>query len=65
MTVEQRDAIRRIGAADARRSRVSQGLPERIEDPAAIAVLVALMRDLPAQQRQAKDTGEHQNQKAA
>jgi hypothetical protein len=36
--------IRRAGAEDARRSRQKQGLPERIEDPAAIAVLAALLR---------------------
>ena len=32
------------GAEDARRSRLRQGLPERVEDPAAIAVLAALLR---------------------
>jgi hypothetical protein len=36
--------IRRVGAQDACRSRLRQGLPERIEDPAAIAVLAALLR---------------------
>jgi len=40
----ERAAIRRAGAEDARRSRTAQGLPERIEDPAAIAVLAALLR---------------------
>ena len=35
--------VRRAGAEDARRSRLRQGLSERIEDPAAIAVLVALL----------------------
>jgi hypothetical protein len=29
---------------DARRTRLRQGLPERIEDPAAIAILAALLR---------------------
>jgi hypothetical protein len=45
MSDEERDAIRKVGADDARRSRARQGLPERIEDPAAIAVLAAIMRD--------------------
>jgi hypothetical protein len=33
------------GADDARRSRAEHGFPERIEDPAAVALLAALMRD--------------------
>jgi hypothetical protein len=37
--------IRQAGADDARRSRAGQGFPERIEDPAAVAVLAALLRD--------------------
>jgi hypothetical protein len=41
---EERAKIRTAGADHARRSRVRQGLPERIEDPAAIAVLAALLR---------------------
>lgn len=66
MTAEQRDAIRAIGAADARRSRASQGLPERIDDPAAIAALAALLRDLPAlPQPQADDRTEHTPRAAA
>ena len=40
-----RAAIRQAGADDARRSRAGQGFPERIEDPAAVAVLAALLRD--------------------
>ena len=44
MSEEERAMARRAGAEDARRSRLRQGLPERIEDPAAIAVLVALLR---------------------
>ena len=44
LSPEERAAIRRTGAEDARRSRLRQGLPERVEDPAAIAVLVALLR---------------------
>lgn len=45
MSDEERAAIRQAGADDARRSRVRQGLPERIEDPAAVAVLAAILRD--------------------
>jgi len=44
LTPEERALIRRAGAQDARPSRLAQGLPERIEDPAAIAVLAALLR---------------------
>jgi hypothetical protein len=42
---EDREVIRRAGREDARRSRAAQGLPERIEDPAAIASLAAMLRD--------------------
>ena len=45
---EEREAIREAGAEDARRSRVEHGLPERIEDPAAVAMLAAILRDIPA-----------------
>ena len=44
MSYEERDAIRQAGADDARRSRVEHGFPERIEDPAAVAVLAAILR---------------------
>lgn len=44
LSTEERARIRRVGAEEARRSRLRQGLPERIEDLAAIAVLVALLR---------------------
>ncbi len=47
MSAGERAAIRQAGADDARRSRARQGLPERIEDPAAVAVLAAIMRDTP------------------
>jgi hypothetical protein len=40
--------IRQAGAEDGRRSRTEQGLPERIEDPAAVAMLAALLREPPA-----------------
>jgi hypothetical protein len=42
---QERAAIRQAGADDARRSRAEQGFPERIKDPAAVAVLAALLRD--------------------
>jgi hypothetical protein len=48
MSDEDRAAIRQAGAEDARRSRTRQGLPERIEDPAAVAVLAAILRNIPA-----------------
>lgn len=40
---QDRDEIRAAGAADARRSRAAQGLPERIEDPAGAARLAAML----------------------
>jgi hypothetical protein len=39
MSDQERVAIRKAGADDARRSRTRQGLTERIEDPAAVAIL--------------------------
>ncbi|MGP0024899.1 MAG: hypothetical protein ACLPKE_16305 [Streptosporangiaceae bacterium] len=48
MSAEDRAAIRQAGAEDARRSRTRQGLPERIEDPASVAMLAAILRDIPA-----------------
>jgi hypothetical protein len=42
---EDRQALRRAGAEDGRRSRTRQGLPERIEDPVTAAALAALLRD--------------------
>ena len=44
MSDQERAAIRQAGADDARRSRAGHGFPERIEDPAAVAVLAALLR---------------------
>jgi len=44
MSDQERAAIRQAGAEDARRSRAKHGFPERIEDPAAVAVLAALLR---------------------
>lgn len=43
-----REVVRRAGAWDARKSRVAQGLPARVEDAAAVAVLAALLRNNPA-----------------
>jgi len=48
MSDEEREAIREAGAEDARRSRAEHGFPERIEDPAAVAMLAAILRDIPA-----------------
>jgi hypothetical protein len=48
MNAEERAAVRQAGAEDARRSRTRQGLPERIEDLAAVAVLATLLRAVPA-----------------
>ena len=44
LSEEERAVIRNAGREDAGRSRLRQGLPERIEDPAAIAILAALLR---------------------
>jgi len=44
MSAEERAKVRKAGAEDARRSRVEQGLPERIENATAIAILAALLR---------------------
>ena len=60
---QDRDAIRQAGADDARRSRAGQGFPECIEDPAAVAVLAALLRDaLPPPRNQ---TGRRRTRPAA
>ena len=56
MTSREREMIRQAGAEDGRNSRAWHGLPEHIEDPATVARLAALLRDLPAPQPQA---GEH------
>ena len=42
LSQEERADIRKVGAEDARRSRLRQGLLERIEDPAATAVIAEL-----------------------
>lgn len=48
MTGQEREAIRQAGAEDARLSRIEHGFPERIEDPAAVARIAAILRDVPA-----------------
>lgn len=48
MNAEERAAVRQATVEDGRRSRIRQGLPERIEDPAAVAALAALLRAVPA-----------------
>ena len=50
---KDRAAIRQAGADDARRSRAGQGFPERVEDPAAVALLAALFV-IPARRRATK-----------
>ena len=47
MTPDDREAVRRAGVIDGRRSRAGQGLPERVEDPAGVAELAAMLRDGP------------------
>jgi len=44
MSDQERAAIRQAGAEDGRRSRIANGLPERIEDSEAVAVLAAILR---------------------
>jgi hypothetical protein len=39
-----RESIRKAGAEDARRSRIANGLPERIESSEAVATLAAILR---------------------
>ena len=60
---QERAAIRQAGADDARRSRTAQGLPERIEDPAAVALLAVLLRDARPPPR--NQTGRHPARPAA
>ena len=64
MSAAERAAIRQAGADDARRSRARQGLPERIEDPAAVAVLAAILRDTPAPPAPTESTS-HERKPAA
>jgi hypothetical protein len=61
LSAEERAAIRTAGADDARRSRVRQGLPARIEGAAVIAVLADLLRTA----RSTPDAGTSQERKSA
>ena len=45
VTPDDRDAVRQAGAGDARHPRAVAGLPERIEDPAVVALLAGLLRE--------------------
>jgi hypothetical protein len=49
MSDQERAAIRQAGAEDARRSRIANRLPARIEDPAAVATLAATLRRPPSE----------------
>jgi hypothetical protein len=60
---QERAAVRQAGADDARRSRAEQGFPERIEDPVAVVVLAALLRD--ARPLPQNDTGRRTTRPAA
>jgi hypothetical protein len=64
MSDQEREAIREAGAEDARRSRAEQGFPERIEDPAAIAILAAILRRIPAPRPPSERTS-HEGDQAA
>jgi len=46
MSDQERAAIRQAGAEDARRSRIANGLPERIEDSEAVATLAAISENV-------------------
>ena len=63
LSEQERAAIRQAGADDARRSRAEHGFPERIEDPAAVAVLAALLRAARAPPR--NETGRRTSTPAA
>jgi hypothetical protein len=61
MTDQEREAIRQAGAEDARRSRTEHGFPERIEDPAAVAMLAGLLREIPAARSPSESTSNERN----
>jgi hypothetical protein len=61
MTDQERQAIRQAGAEDARRSRVDHGLPERVEDAAAVATLAAILRSIPAPRLPSESTADEGN----
>jgi hypothetical protein len=62
MSDQEHAAIRQVGADDARRSRARQGLPERIEEPAA-AASAALLRTATA--RESKERTGHYDRNSA
>ena len=62
MSDQERAAIRQAGADDARRSRAGHGFPERIEDPATVAVLAALCVT-PGRRRTTKQDAARANQR--
>ena len=61
MSDQERAAIRQAGADDARRSRVEHGFSERIEDPAAVARLAAISRDIPALRPSSESASDERN----
>jgi hypothetical protein len=61
LSEDEREAVREAGAEDARRSRVEHGFPERIEDPAAVARLAAILRDIPAPRPPSERTSHERN----
>jgi hypothetical protein len=63
LSEHDRDEIRAAGASDARRSRAAQGLPERIEDPAAVSRLAAMLRDEPPHPPQNQNTAARQTER--
>jgi len=65
MNDKEREAVRKAGAEDARRSRAEHGLPERIEDPAAVAALVAILRDRAGATAPKESTRRHGRKPAA
>ena len=54
MSDQEPVAIRQADANDAQRSRARQGLPERIEDPAAVGMLAAILGDILAPRPQSE-----------
>jgi hypothetical protein len=61
MSEEEREAIREAGPDDARRPRIEHGFPERIDDPAAVARLAAILRDIPAPRPPSESTSDERN----
>jgi hypothetical protein len=61
LSEDERQAVREAGAEDARRSRAEHGFPERIEDPAAVARLAAILRDIPPPRPPSESTNGEKN----